>query len=308
VHASIIVPAYNARATIEYCLSALVQQKTACTYETIVVDSSDDGTGDLIAARFPAVKLLRMPQRTLPGLARNIGSDMASGDILAFTDADCVPEPQWVEKMVQTHAREDCIAVGGAVLNGLPYNPVAWGGYLLEFNERLPSFPRRFVDLLPTCNVAFKRTVFECYGPFPAELWPSEDHIFCWRLRCAGERLLFDPTIGVQHLFRPRFSAFMQHQLRLGRASAAARQQIHLPYAWAARHPLRWLTPLMRLLRIEARLARWDGANLLRFNLLLPLCFCGLLAWGMGFCTPNSTPNHEPASSISTEDKARNRS
>jgi GT2 family glycosyltransferase len=280
-----------------------VQQKTACSYEIIVIDSSDDGTGDLIAARFPAVKLLRMPQRTLPGLARNMGIEMATGDILVFTDADCVPEPRWLDKMLQAHAREECIAIGGAVFNGLPYNPVAWSGYFLEFSERLPSFPKRYVDLLPTCNVAFKRHIFERYGPFPSDLWPSEDHIFCWRLRCAGERLLFDPTISVQHLFRPRFSAFMQHQMRLGRASATARQQTHLPYAWVAKHPLRWFIPLLRLLRIEARLARWDGANFLRFNLLLPLCFCGLLSWGMGFCMPNDTQNHESVRAISVEDK-----
>jgi GT2 family glycosyltransferase len=295
VHLSVIVPSYNAHTTITYCLHALLQQKTDCAYEIIVVDSSDDGTADLIATRFPAVKLRHMPQRTLPGLARNLGIEMATGELLAFTDADCVPEPLWIAKMIQAHAQEDCIAVGGAVLNGLPHNPVAWSGYLLEFNEGLPSFPRRFVELLPTCNVTFKRVVFERYGLFPTELWPSEDHIFSWRLRRAGERLLFDPTIGVRHLFRPRFSAFVQHQLRLGRASATARRQVDLPHAWVAEHPLRWLTPLLRLWRIETRLVRWDRANFMRFNLLLPLCCCGLLAWGLGFCTASNTVSRSAA-------------
>jgi GT2 family glycosyltransferase len=292
MQASVIVPSYNARHTIAHCLRALQQQRTDCSYEIIVVDSSDDGTRDLIAARFPEVKLLRMPQRTLPGLARNMGIEMASGEILAFTDADCVPEPLWLAKMVQAHTREDYMAVGGAVLNGLPLNPVAWSGCLLEFSECSPSFPRRFVNLLPTCNVAFKRAAFERYGLFPPELWALEDHIFSWRLSRAGERLLFDPTIGVRHLFRPHLRSFLQHQLRHGRGSAIARRQVDLPYAWVAEHPLRWLTPLIRLLRIEARLVRWDRANFLRFNLLFPLCFCGLLAWGIGFCTVSSaTPS-----------------
>ena len=47
---------------------------------------------------------VRMPQRTLPGLARNLGIEMATGELLAFTDADCVPEPLWIAKMVQAHA------------------------------------------------------------------------------------------------------------------------------------------------------------------------------------------------------------
>jgi GT2 family glycosyltransferase len=289
LHASVIVPSYNARTTITHCLRALLQQDTDCTYEIIVVDSSDDGTGDHIAAHFPDVKLLRVPQRTLPGLARNLGIDMAMGDLLAFTDADCVAEPRWLTKMVQAHSREDCIAVGGAVLNGLPRNAVAWSGCLLEFSECSPSFPKRFVDLLPTCNVSFKRAVFERYGLFPAELWSMEDHIFSWRLSRAGERLLFDPTIAVRHLFRPHLRSFLLHQLRHGRGSAIARRQVvDLPYAWVVQHPLRWLLPLIRLARIESRLVRWDLANFLRFNVLLPLCFCGLLAWGIGFCTASS--------------------
>jgi glycosyltransferase involved in cell wall biosynthesis len=285
--ASIIVHSYNSKATIEHCLHALQTQKTDCSYEIIVVDSSDDGTGALIASRFPAVKLVRCPQRTLPGLARNLGIQQAQGELLVFTDADCVPAAAWLQQMLHEHAKGSFIAVGGAVLNALPFNPVAWSGYLLEFNERLPNFPKRFVDLLPTCNVSFKRVTFERHGLFPTELWPSEDHIFCWQLFRAGEQLLFDPAIQVRHIFRPHLKSFLQHQLRLGKASAAARRQIDLPQAWLAKHPLRWLTPALRLMRIEMRLARWDLANFLRFNLLAPLCLSGLIAWGIGFCSAN---------------------
>jgi hypothetical protein len=62
-----------------------------------------------------------------------------------------------------------------------------------------------------------------------------------------------------------------------------------------AEHPLRWLTPLLRLWRIETRLVRWDRANFMRFNLLLPLCCCGLLAWGLGFCTASNTVSRSAA-------------
>jgi GT2 family glycosyltransferase len=290
MHASVIIPSYNSRKTIAHCLNALQNQRASFSYEIVVVDSSNDDTGEFIASHFPGVKLIRLPQRTLPGLARNLGIEVAQGTILAFTDADCVPEPFWLDKMMQEHAKGSFAAVGGAVLNALPWNPVAWSGYLLEFNERLPSFPKRFVDLLPTCNVSFKRPIFEHYGLFPVDLWPSEDHIFCWRLTSAGKRLLFDPAIQVRHIFRPSLKSFLQHQLRLGKASATARKQVELPQAWVAKHPLRWLIPLLRLIRIEARLARWDLANFLRFNLLLPICLSGLFAWGIGFCTDSKPP------------------
>jgi GT2 family glycosyltransferase len=281
--ASIIVPSYNSRATIARCLRSLVGQRSSARYEIIVVDSSNDGTGELIASQFPTVRLIQLPERTLPGRGRNLGIEAAQGAILAFTDADCVTEPQWLDQMIQAHHRDDYAAVGGAVLNGLPFNPVAWAGYLVEFSAQLPSFPRRFVDLLPTCNVSFRRTVFERHGLFPTDLWPSEDHIFSWRLAQAGERLLFDPSIHVRHIFRSQLTAFIRHQHRLGLASASARQQVPLPHAWLARHPVRVFTPVMRLAAIQARLARRDILNLLRFNVLLPICLPGLVAWGIGF-------------------------
>jgi glycosyltransferase involved in cell wall biosynthesis len=284
VQASVIVPSYNSRSTIERCLQALQSQETEFDYEIVVIDSSNDDTADLIATRFPAIRLIRLPRRTLPGPARNIGIQEAVGDILAFTDADCVPEPCWLEKMLQEQTAGECAAVGGAVLNALPFNPVAWCGYLLEFSERLPNFPRRYVDILPTCNVSFKRRIFECHGLFPEDLWPSEDHIFSWRLVQAGQPLLFNPTIRVSHIFRPHLGAFLRHQIRLGKASATARKRVKLPQAWLAEHPLRWLVPLFRMIIIEGRLARWDLKNFLRFNLLFPLCFGGLIAWGIGFC------------------------
>jgi hypothetical protein len=65
-----------------------------------------------------------------------------------------------------------------------------------------------------------------------------------------------------------------------------------LPYAWAATHSLRWFVPVARLARIEARLARWDFVNFLRFNLLLPLNLSGLVAWGIGFCTDSKAKTH----------------
>lgn len=283
--ASVIIPSYNSRSTITQCLKAVLEQDTDFSYEVVVVDSSDDGTGELIESRFPEVKLIRIPERTLPGLARNLGIEVARSDILAFTDSDCIPEPLWLDKMIREHTKGCCAAVGGAVLNSLLWNPVAWSGYLLEFSERLPSFPKRYVVLLPTCNVSFQRSIFERHGLFPTDLWPSEDHIFSWRLACRGERMLFHPGIRVRHIFRPQLKAFLRHQLALGRAAAMARTQVALPHAWLARHPIRWLVPLMRLVVLEARLARWDLVNFFRFNLLFPLCLSGLVAWGVGFCT-----------------------
>jgi glycosyltransferase involved in cell wall biosynthesis len=161
---SVIVPSYQSIATIAYCLNALQNQVTNFSYELIVADSSSDGTGEFIASHFPEVQLICLSQRTLPGLARNVGIETAKAELVAFTDADCVPEPLWLDKTIHRHAQEDCVAVGGAVQNALPLNPIAWSGYLLEFSERLPSFPRRFVNLLPTCRRWLWLAAAACWG------------------------------------------------------------------------------------------------------------------------------------------------
>lgn len=284
--ASVLIPSYNSRATIASCLEALRAQRTEHEFEVVLVDSSEDGTGELVAERFPEVRLVRLPERTLPGRARNLAAEAARGELLLFTDADCVVAPDWVQRLVDAHAGGERYAgVGGAVENALAGNPVAWSGCLVEFNEFLPSAPRGEVALLPTCNVAYRREVFERYGRFPEDLWPSEDHLFSHALVTGGERLFFDPAIRVRHLFRPQLGAFLRHQRRLGAASATARRRApDLPGAWLVRHPLRWLSPLVRLARIESRLLRRDLAGFLRFNLFLPITGGGLVAWGVGFC------------------------
>lgn len=286
---SVIVPSYRSGATIERCLDSLAHQQDCPPYETIVVDSSDDDSAELVARGFPEVRLIRLEERTLPGRARNLAIEEARGEILAFTDADCVVPPDWLSRMARRHEELGHAAIGGPVDNGLPRNPVAWCGCLVEFNEFLPSTPARLTELLPTCNVSFKREVFDRHGCFPEDIWPSEDQVFCWQLARSGETLFFDPEIRVSHLFRPGFRAFVRHQRRLGAASAAARRRVPLPNAWLVDHPSRWLVPLFRLLRIETRLARRDLPNLLRFNALLPIGLWGLLSWGMGFCLGESS-------------------
>ncbi len=293
VQVSVVVPSYRSRTTIERCLRSLQEQVTDLDYEVLVVDSSDDGTERLIAEHFPKVQLIHLPERTLPGGARNIGIRAARGRIVALTDADCVVPPTWLERVVERHDGAQLAAVGGAVENGLPESAVAWSGLLVEFNEFLARSPERTTALLPTCNVAFRRDVFERHGVFPEDLWPSEDHIFSQRLADAGETLLFDPELRVRHLFRPTFGGFLRHQRRLGAASAAARRRTRLPHAWMVNSPLRWLVPLFRLVRIETRLASRDLPNLIRFNALLPLCLPGLIMWGVGFCR-GFAPAEEP--------------
>ena len=108
---SVVVPSYNSRTTIGRCLEALRGQRFDGEYEVIVVDSSHDGTGEHIEREFPWVKLIHLDERTLPGRARNVGVQEARAEIVAFTDADCVPAPDWLGRHRQAQRHHEVVGL-----------------------------------------------------------------------------------------------------------------------------------------------------------------------------------------------------
>ena len=108
--ASVIIPAYNAAASIGACLEALAHQTLAAgDFEVIVVDDGSTDTTPRVAEQF-GVRVVRGTHGG-PAAARNLGASLATGQFLLFTDADCVPEPDWAEQMLRPLLTTD--AVGG---------------------------------------------------------------------------------------------------------------------------------------------------------------------------------------------------
>ena len=74
---SIVIPSYNSKQTINQCLNSVLNQSYQGIQEVIIVDSSDDGTDDVIRQLFPSVKLIHLPKKTFPGAALNMGVRVA---------------------------------------------------------------------------------------------------------------------------------------------------------------------------------------------------------------------------------------
>ena len=219
---SVIVPSYNAAPTIDRCLGAFEAQTAASEAEIIVVDSSSDGTADLVSARFPRVRLLALPTRRFPGDARNLGIAEARADVLAFTDADCIPDPRWLEGILAAHRARPDPAIGGAIENGNPDSAVGWAAYLLEFSQWIPSRPAGRMPEIATGCLSLKRWAFERYGPFLEGTY-SSDTAFQWRLLRDGHEPLFDPAIRVAHVNIDRLGELLRRKLRHGRDFARLR-------------------------------------------------------------------------------------
>jgi glycosyltransferase involved in cell wall biosynthesis len=155
------------------------------------------------------VRAVVPPAQVLPGPARNIGLEQAGGEWLAFTDADALPEPDWLDALEQALS-PGADVVAGAIVNGTPNSVVGTSDYLLEFAAWLPGRAGQPLHGA-TCNLLVRRHVLAQAGGFPADLWPGEDTVFTFPIGEAG-RLAYAPNARVRHLNRTGFREFLRHQ------------------------------------------------------------------------------------------------
>lgn len=281
---SVIVPCYNSARTIRQCLTAIFNQRTAHPFDVTVVDSSTDETPQIVAREFPAAQLMHLEQRTWAGAARNLGVRATRAPYCLMIDSDCVAQPDLIERLVARHSEESYAAVGGSLANGTPQNWSGTVGYLIEFKEFMPATPLRLEQSIPTANLAYRRDVFERYGGFDDAMELGEDILFNWQVVRAGERLLYDPALGVTHLNRTGWRTVLRYQVRLGRWSAIARRRGAMPGRVLLKYPLLvTLMPLVRTARAAHWLAAHDRKTFLWFLLLWPMYLLAALFWSYGF-------------------------
>ena len=190
---SVIVPARNAEHTLPGCLAALDAQVDAPPFEVIVVDNgSTDGTGALVR---PPHRLVVEPRRGSYA-ARNAGIAVANGDVLAFTDADCIPDPRWLAAAAV--ALERAPLVGGRVEVLLPEHPNLWEVYDAAAYLDQEGFVER-EGFAATANLFVRREVVGTVGPFHPALVSSGDWELCRRAGRAGFRVVYAPDALVHH-------------------------------------------------------------------------------------------------------------
>lgn len=281
---SVIVPSYNASVTIGGCLASLQAQDTEAPYEVLVVNSSDDGTVELVRRDFPEVRAIQLPGRAFAGTARNRGAREARGELLAFIDADCTAPPDWLGR-IAAHFREGRQAVGGAIVDGSPTR-CSRAEYPLETIDFAPGNAMREVGFVSSANCAFSRRLFDEHGGFPG-IRAGEDMVFCRRLTAAGATLLFDPEIRVAHHNPVRFRGFVRKQLMHGEHSYNVRRRTDLHGSFLSNRLLLPfilpIFPLIRAARVTGRALVLRNGLIRDIMRLFPLFFLGCLCWSAGY-------------------------
>ena len=279
---SVILPSFNAVDTIEACLSSLERQDCDESFEVIVVDSSLDGTAELVRRRFPRVSLHTFGERKFPGDARNLGVQRSTGEILAFTDVDCVVAPDWVRQIIASHFASPNPLIGGTIDNANPESYVGWAYYFCELSQWMPGTPPGPMEEIPTGCLSVKRWAFDSYGPFLEGTY-SSDTAFHWRAALDGHRPVLEPAIRVAHTNVTDLAAYLRRKAFHGRCFARVR------VAERRFSAARRLAYILISLGLPFLLSYRRARNVLarktyrqRFALSFPLVFLGLTAWSWG--------------------------
>ena len=226
---SVVVCAYNAESTMDQCLASL-EHLNYPDYEVIVVnDGSEDGT-EAIAERYPYCRIISQENKGL-SVARNVGAEAATGEIVAYTDSDCVADPDWLDFLVGTMERGGLVACGG------PNFPPPENSLVPAAVAVSPGGPchvlldDQIAEHIAGCNMAFRRDVLLGLGGFDPTFRAAGDDVdICWRLQDAGYAIGFSAAAMVWHFRRNTVGAYIGQQRGYGKAEA-------LVYA---RHPARF--------------------------------------------------------------------
>lgn len=213
---SVIVPAFNAASTLGTCIESLLSQ-TLTPVEVIVIDDGSHDDTAVIASRY-AVRLIKLDTNSGPGVARNAGAEQAMGDMLAFTDADCVAPPDWLERLAAALDAPGVAAVTGG------YAGPQRDGFLtrlqhLVIRQRQAELPGEIESTI-TSNLMCRASSFHAAGGFPlywrrtdleTPIWGNEDEEFGFLLSRQG-RILWLRDVGVLHGFRSSVAGYFRQQ------------------------------------------------------------------------------------------------
>lgn len=212
---TVVIPVFNDD-RLKACLDALDEQTLGVDrFEVIVVDNGSDHPQESLVAEYA---FARFVEESTPGsyAARNTALKIARGEILAFTDSDCVPAPDWLETAVaRIEAAEGPLVVGGRV-DLFPQDParpstaelvdIAFG-----FNQERTIGESAYVV---TANLIAPRSLFDKIGPFDQRLLSGADGEWSQRAGASGAAVVYASECSVAHPARATFAEMLRKQRR----------------------------------------------------------------------------------------------
>ena len=212
---SIVIPAFNAEKTIDRTIEACLGQDFNGSREVIVIDDgSADNTGK-IAQRYPVRYIYQ--ENSGPASTRNQGWKASKGRFVCFTDSDCIPQRNWVEKLLRNYQGDEKVgAVGGSYLIANPSSLLATC-IQEEITLRHLAMPRE-VRFLGSYNLSVRNSVLEETGGFDEGYRKAsgEDNALSYKILKHGYKILFDREALVAHYHRESLGKYLRDQYTHG--------------------------------------------------------------------------------------------
>lgn len=222
---SVIIPVLNSSSNLCHCLQALEQQSYPNhSYEVIVIDNGSTENIEAVTAAFKNVQTLHEPQ-TGSYNARNTGIKAAKGEILAFTDADCIPAEHWIEEGVKALTSiPNCGLVAGEIqfFFNTPNRP-----NVIELCDSVMHLQQRYYlrdsHFGATANIFTFRHIIESVGDFDSTLKSGGDQEWGQRVFAAGYKQVYAADAKIHHPARSSFQEFYIKITRTARGAAMLR-------------------------------------------------------------------------------------
>jgi len=215
------VPVLNREKDIGECLDSLLAVDYP-SFEIIVVDNgSTDGTRE-VTSKYPVKTVLESSRGAYR--ARNKGIARAQGEIVAFTDSDCVVDRNWLRKLAESYSDETVGGVGGLVspyktdrligeFASLGPQEIFQSPQRVKIKQSTKSFPH---SALGSGNMSFRKEILLEVGGFFEELIACADYDLCWKVQRAGYQLIYEPEAIVYHKPRTSLSELIRQYYGLG--------------------------------------------------------------------------------------------
>ncbi len=217
---SVIVITLEGGAALRRCLNELQKQGEA-TNMTVHVPC-DERMADLGQFRqeFPDVDFIEMTGIRTYAELRSIGISTSCGSIVAVTEDQCLPHPEWCQEIINGH-QKDCVSVGGAVEKDVPDTLLSWSFFFIDYVRYMNPMIEGPTSHLTDCNVSYKREALEAI----ADVWKLEFHEpeVHQALEDQGQTLWFNPKMIVLQRRDIRFKNALQDRFDFGRLFGSGR-------------------------------------------------------------------------------------
>lgn len=210
---SVVIPNYNNAATIGKCLEAAFASRYS-NFEVVVVDDHSEDNSIEIIKRFPC-RLISLDKHCEASKARNTGALQSSGDIIFFTDSDCLLNEDTLSIINSTFSKVEPHTIVGGTYTKKPYDKGFFNLFQSLFVNYSETKNVNDPDYIAAHAMVIDRDTFRKSKGFPEEFLPIiEDVEFTHRLKREGCVLVMNPEIQVRHIFNFSFYRSMKNAVR----------------------------------------------------------------------------------------------